>query len=622
MNITVSKLVKDFEDRIRTLDLRRNIHNLGKQPEFPMIVIFLGEEAMKGYLDIVSRLFQLWPSYQNALCFVGVTGTAEDIGYYRLSQGDGETERRSLQENEVRELAESLTDRKNNFHNNAEKRVYYVFHTAELSDASGFDTWMELYLKVKGLLDLCRKPELFVFMLDEKGEKQRKIAAAVRKSIADEKGLVSQALLLSNRDSGNGTTDDWTSCYEIAANVIALTNNSDSRITEVLLFQKGIYTVSYVSEKKPTKEIGMVIATEMIKRLIELQGSAAEDNPFHDPDIEDRLGLSRNRTLKIVDSYAENQLFQQLPEEEQLHLFPRMDDTFYEDIIPCSAKEFNEITLNAWQCYLEKILKGAKEKITGDLSLAEEWKRDYEKYLKDTFSVNELIILGDNLEKVRSIFRNRNHLAVGEGILESAKREIEESLSSDPMILDMFIDIVAKCGNEAKESFDVWGRLLDSMGRIPPVHDQTIIHFYNQRIKKYFGRKENTISSELKEITDQDKLDSFLKKTMNEIIDSDSAVFLATFDQERAERLKMEENLSDINDDLQKKLTDSTNMQKYLYILNGYSNTPTVSAIMLKFGTSLEKYLKKNSKGTYYYDTGNSNSAEVIEIYQVDQRDI
>ena len=84
----------------------------------------------------------------------------------------------------------------------------------------------------------------------------------------------------------------------------------------------------------------------------------------------------------------------------------------------------------------------------------------------------------------------------------------------------------------------------------------------------------------------------------------------------------MEENLSDINDDLQKKLTDSTNMQKYLYILNGYSNTPTVSAIMLKFGTSLEKYLKKNSKGTYYYDTGNSNSAVVIEIYQVDQRDI
>lgn len=618
MDITVSKIIEDFEDRIRTLDLRRNINHPGRQPEFPMVVILLGEEAMKGYLDIAFRLFQLWPSYQNSICFIGITGTAESTEFYNLSQNNGNMERSNLQEYEAQKLVDSLTDKKNNFYNRTKKLAYFVLNTAELTEDSDYDTWMRLYLKVKDVLDLSSEPELFVLMLDEKNRIQKETAKRVRNSIADENSVASQTLLLSNRDSGNGTTDDWTSCYEIIANVIALTNNSETRIANVL-FQKGIYTVSYVSEKKPTKEIGWVVATKMIEHLTQLQSTAAENNPFHDNSINNRLGLSRNQTLKILDSYVEQNLFRQLPDEEQLHLFPRVDDTFYEDIVPCSAKKFNEITMNAWQCYLDRIMKEAKEKVESDLSLTEKWTREYEEYLKDTFSVNELIVLGDNPEKVSLILKSHNPITVDEDIVESARQEIKDRLSSDPMILNVFINVVKKCGAEAKKSFDIWGQLIESMRWIPPVNDQTITNFYGRRIKNYFDRKEKEISDELKEITDIEKLDRFLKKTMDGIIDSDSAMFLATFDQERAERLKMEENFGDANSDIQKNLTDSEKMQKYLYIMCAY-NAPIVSAIMLKFGTSLEKYLKRNLPGLhYYYNTGNSSSAEVIEIYQVER---
>lgn len=618
MDITVSKMIEDFEDRIRILDLRRNINHPGRQPEFPMIVVLLGEEAMKGYLDISSRLFQLWPSYQNVLCFVGITGTAEHIEYYNLSQKNGKMECGSLREEEAQTLADSLTDKKNNFYNRTRKLAYFVLNTAELTDDSDYDAWIRLYLKVKDVLDLSSEPELFVFMLDEKSRIRKEIAKKVRNFIADENCAASQALLLSNRDSGNATTDDWTSCYEIIANVIALTNNRDTRISNVL-FQKGIYTVSYVSEKKPIKEIGWVVATKMIEHLIQLQGSATENNPFYDPNIQSRLGISRNQTLKILDSYAEQNLFQKLPDEEQLHLFPRVDDTPYEDIIPCSAKEFNAVTMNTWQCYLDRIMKEAKEKIESNLLLTEKWAGEYEEYLKDTFSADELIVLGDNLEKVSSMFKNRDQMTVSGDIIGSAQQEIKDDLSSDQMILDTFINVVKKCGADAKKSFDIWEQLIESMRQIPPVYDQTITNFYGRRIKNYFDRKEKELTNELKEITDIDKLHRFLKKTIDGIIDSDSGVFLATFDQERAERLRMEENFGDTNSGIQRNLTDNEKMQKYLNIAFAY-NAPLISAIMLKFGTSLEDYLRRNMKGShYYYNTGSSSSAEIIEIYQVER---
>ena len=431
--------------------------------------------------------------------------------------------------------------------------------------------------------------------------------------------MIEQIVLLSNRDSGGGTTDDWTSCYEIIANVIALTNNRE-RISSTL-FQQGIYTVSYMCEKKPIKEIGWVVVTQIIEKLAAMKDIGVANRPFQDKTVYSRL-LTDHHTFQILDDYVQKELVPRLPQKESLRLFPRRNTDRFEDPELYSAETFNEMTMGAWQCYLDLLIrdveKKMEEKQDQPSELLEQWKNGYKVYLKNVFSVDELAGLAEHLEQISRMFECHFEAGKGDSIIEVAEQELKQRISMNPKVRSAFFDIVGKCSREAKESLAVWGKLFRSKNDVYPVNDETIIKYYGPGIIHYFDRHEKKIAEKLKNVTDAEQLEKFVKNMIDEIINSDIEVFLAAFDQERADRLRAKAQMfRNTNRDIQQKLTDTTKMLKYLNIDFGYG-TPVASAVMLEFDTALETYMRENLDGDfYYYNTGSSDSAEVIEIYEV-----
>lgn len=623
MDIKVSNMMEYFEERLHFLDLRRNTNYMGKQPEYPMLVVFLGTAAIHSYKEISSKLFRLWPSYRDVLKFMGVEGTRENIKYYQLSTGDeGEARRESLQEDEIQRWVFGISNRKNNFRYYNKRLVYFVMATTEFADISEYKDWINIYLDVKQEIgaEASQFYELFVLLLDEKDKAQRRKAREIRNYIADKRYVVSRTVLLSNVDNDNGINADWLPCYAIVSNVIALTNNSDNRIFSALFHPDArIVTASYVCEKKPIREIGWVVVTKIIEHLEEIKGREENSSPFQDDALYDRLGLTGEHTFKILDSYAERKLFQLLPEEEQLHFFPKMEDMYYEDMKPCTPQKFNEITMNSWSCYLEQVMKKADDKIEGEPELIEQWARDYGEYIKSVFTVDELVIFAENIDKINSIFSSYADTTRSGQILEAARQDIKSRLSSNQKVRDAFIGAIRECGLEAKEFLEKWGQMLDSVSLVHPVTDRTIINFYGWKTADYFDLNVRKISGKLKEISDIKGLEAFLKKLIEDVIDSDPAVFLAPFDQERIERLSTEEHLfGEAYRDIQTKLTDREKIMKYLNV-NFSFQAPIASAVMMKVGTPLEKSVREAFEDEiYFYNTGSSNSAEVIELYNVE----
>ena len=71
-NVSISDLIQYFDEKLRKIDCRRIGDNIGKEPQFPMLIMFMGENAIEVFSEVYTRLVQFWPQYQNELIFLGI----------------------------------------------------------------------------------------------------------------------------------------------------------------------------------------------------------------------------------------------------------------------------------------------------------------------------------------------------------------------------------------------------------------------------------------------------------------------------------------------------------------------------------------------------------------------
>ena len=70
--LSIQNLIQHFEDRLHQID-RQNIGDIvGKEPQFPQLVIYLGKDAINAHPAVSYSLLQAWPQYQQELKFLGV----------------------------------------------------------------------------------------------------------------------------------------------------------------------------------------------------------------------------------------------------------------------------------------------------------------------------------------------------------------------------------------------------------------------------------------------------------------------------------------------------------------------------------------------------------------------
>ena len=616
---TVRNFIRYFEARLRQIDRNGRGAVTGKEPQFPMLVVFLGEKAMKGYHALSTSLFRIWPQYQHEIQFLAVLERDSKTEYVHLVEGEEETVQKELSADGISDMVSALFGLRNHFQDRRKLLVYYVLHTDDMNGDNGYDRWAGIQKDTKGYLgmDELEMLDMFILLLNE-GFSQKKAAGRIRNRLCEyydkgRKDRCSSVFVLSNRRNDNAILEDWDPVYHMISAMIALSNNSDEKILG-RLFDGKIMTASYAREEKPSEAIGQIVVRGLIDRL-SAGRSVSEPHLQGDDTLPARLGLTREGTFLILDQYADRVLMTVLPSQAQLNLFPRKDMSERGDLSRLSVSEFNRITMNAWDSYLAQTVEQVRERVNADYSIRENWSHEYARQLQGNFSVDELVYLADHLSDIQSIWEQKREPSRQLQVLEAAGAELKYMLSSDERLKDIFLKIVETQGKKAWEYISVWNQLVQSRTKVFAVRDENITLFYEKKMRNYFDQYGAGLNEEFRRIQDTEELKRFLEFIIDKIIDSD-AVFSSSFEEELEERLREKTLLSDARQYIRKKLTID---DVYTYLQVDFSfEQPILSAVLLKTGTPFYHNLSGNlAPDTYYYNTGCGDTAEAMTVYEV-----
>lgn len=624
-NLTIQNLILHFENRLRQIDRHTLGNTAGKEPQFPMLVVFLGDEAIKGFPSVASNLFEIWPQYQRELQFVGVDNKGNSVGYVQLTIEDNEAQESQIASDEVSNIVTSLFGIKNHFQDRSKLFVYFILDTTSCRSAEEFSAWIDIMQQTKNTfgIESLDMLDMLMVLLNENFSR-KSIASQIKNKICayyDDPKLLSNCksiFLLSNKRSDHAILEDWNICHRIASSIIALSNNSDANVS-TSLFSKSVLTASYAREEKPSEKIGQVIVTELIDEMAK-SFVHRELNLFEDDSISERLGLTKDGTIIILDNYAQSTLVPLLPSPSQLMLFPRASMDEYDDVSQLSARDFNSLTMNSWDSYLSQVARQAQEKVNMDSKIRQNWRKEYLSFLCTKFSTDELIYLSDHIDDVRELISRKREPSQEMQVLSAAKSRLKYMLSSDPKLIDIFISAIKEQGEHAREFFIAWRGLLQSRQNIFAIRDDNITAFYEKKVRNYFDHHGHELAEEFKRIQDFESLKLFLEGTLDKIVDSDS-IFSAPFEEELERRLREEALPTDAKQYIRQKLTGE-DVRTYLQV-NFNFGQPVLSSILIKVGTSLYKNLYNNlAPTTYYYNTGCGNAAEATVVYEVSKENL
>lgn len=624
--LTVRNLIQYYSHQIRQKDRSGSQSIAGKEPHFPMLVVFLGEDAIKGFPGVASDLLDGWPQYQSELLFIGVTKAGEGLDYSRLTLDGGETHSAPIQADEISELASGLFDEENHFQNYSKLLVYYVLNTTDHKDAADFMAWVDTMDAVRQAIGVGSQKimDMLIVLFNENLARQS-IADEIRNKVYeyyDQPALFHNCkslFLISNKRSDDIILKNWNLCYNLIADLITLSNNSETRITSAM-FDRKVLAASYAREEKPADQIGQVIVTKLIDALAG-QVSFGSAHVMKDESISERLGINpKTGTIEILDEYAKSALVKSLPTPEDLQLFPRRSMDYYDALEELSCNEFNNRTMNAWDSYLALIVKRASNKVQLDSKLRIGWRKEYTARLLQEFSLDELMDLGDHMTGVNELFHQGRQPSRDVPVLSAAKAQLNYMLSSDETLIKIFTEAIAEQGDKARDVMDAWEELVQSKSKVFALHDENLIAFYENLIRNYLDHHGKELVEAFKQIQNIDSMQQLLESTLDKIIESDS-IYTASFEQELEARLDEDSLKTNAKQYIRQKLTQN-DMKTYLQV-NFSMGNPILSAILIKVGTGLYENLHENlSPTTYYYNTGCGNVAEALNVYMVSRENL
>jgi hypothetical protein len=613
--LTIQSLIQHFEDRMRRIN-RQDLDDTGREPQFPQMIIYLGDDAQKAHSAVSTGLLQIWPQYQSELKFLWVQTEGEGVSFSELTfEGS-----RTLSEDGVQELTSSLFGTKMHFSDRSKLLVYYILDTTAFLGVGDLCAWLSQIGKVRELMCAQSTDILDVlFLLLNENLARQKTAARIRDHLSgfyegnDVRKAVGNVMLLSNRRSDNAILEDWSICHQILSAAIVLSNNTDPRIVSSF-FSGSVMTASYAREEKPLSQIGQVVIKGLIDELSKAT-SPMDVRPLADPRLPEKLGLTQQGTLALLDEYAESNLFALLPSKEQMELFPRRDSNSQTSMSLLSARAFNEYTMGAWEQYLSSIVRKAQEKLSMDSSVRTAWRDAYRALLVENFSREELLYLVTHVQDVEDLLTAPRAPGQDAPVLSAAQDQLKYMLSGDREVVRIFLSALEEQGQAAQDFSDMWNSLLRSMRKVHTVRDNNIATFYDRKVRNFYDRSGAGVCQEFAGMHDTSELSSFLTGTLDRIVDSDE-IFSSAFEDELENRLNEEALPTDAKQYIRKKLTGD---EVFVYLQTNFDlGEPLFSSILLKTDTPLYSNLYSNlPPTTYYYDTGSSTTAEALVIYEV-----
>lgn len=243
------------------------------------------------------------------------------------------------------------------------------------------------------------------------------------------------------------------------------------------------------------------------------------------------------------------------------------------------------------------------------------WREAYSKTISDNFSIGELIWMKDHLDEIRNLLKNARQPSPEKKVLSAAKSQLRFLLSSNPSIMNIFVAEIEELGKNAESFLETWQQLLRSRLTLHPVRDENLKKFYERKATVFFDHNGSSIKEQFSHVSNMEELKRFFEDIIDRIIDSDP-VFSSAFEEELESRLNEEAEQKNAKQYIRDILTGAK-VPTY-FQANFNLAQPVVSAILLNIGTPLYRNLSNNlSPTTYYYNTGSSNAAEALNIYEV-----
>ena len=616
--LSMKSLIDHFKARLHQLDNSQKDNSSANEPKYPMAIIYLGKNtAKKAHTAISNNLFQLWPPYKNDICFWAIDFVESEARYFDCD----DDEMKQVDSSQIQQKISKLLGLETNFKNRERIFTYYIMDTQDFYDENDLQKWS---LAIKDNKNLIQKNQLSILniLLDENLSKQN-MADKIKNNLAlmldDEENIFSKLsiFLLSNQRNDGIILENLNICYQIITNIMALSNYHENHAA-ISILEKSIKTVAYSKEEKPLYEIGYVIVNNLISNINSSKDTETKIDINHSKDFLSKLGLSENGTFIILDKYVKQALYKYIPTEDEIMMFPRSSYERYldnDDILSLSMQEFNTETMGTWNAYFSDVLKNVEKQINQSSLIINEWKNEYKAFLKDNFTNANIEYLNKHIEDIKLIFKEAYQYFLSKDIIEAAKDELKQKMSQK--FVDVFVQAIVDLGNDILELNNAWNNLLKSKNYIIDVNDDSVVDFYNYKAQAYFDRNKIKIISDFNNLKYENELDAFMKKIIDEMINKDE-IYTYPFEEELAARTNREQLDSENIEYISSTLTGE-NLHTYLTTALSLPKE-SLSAILLKENTALYKSLKSSFNNVYFYNTGRSNSAELMKIYEVSKK--
>ena len=614
MTDQISELIRDITDQLDNKFPPRPTNN---KPNFPLIVIYSGESALKARPYITETFTNVWRSKAKAVDHLLFT----DGELLRMESGSDDPQ--DL-EYGLGQVMDELQEREDCYVDMANLLICTIESAEDYESAEEFQNAYE------GIMDQIEETEtenyrmLRFVLLDETHRGKRKsgeIRELIKNSEAFEQN--ERVVLLSNRLRNNALVNRSPVNYYLVGSAILIADGSDGRrgTGYGIFFQgdgTGVLTAAYSRLRRPNKGIVETVLNTAVNWLKKNQQTGAM---LSRNDLCERIDLSAGR-IAVVERFYDNHVKRSLPPVEILEFFPRKSKKM-DRLAAMPFGAFQNETFGIYDSFISGMT--VFDKNTMDI-----FRRDFRKMLRESISNSEAAssLTDANIDNIISEMR-------GPGTGVTDKTPAGEYMHEQ--MRDFFIQKVSEICKEEMQQYGKDAKAHETM------LDSIILEFQNtmdtnvgDTVRDYY---EDLTQRSLAGSAGRDFLERYrtcggdskllfeaIRKFVNEMFNSEP-VFSLPLEGELERRLgEKDENYQVI---LQNELMNNIESRARLKTLLSLSTkNKIIMANRYEEGsreTELYSFLRgllNDVTGDAFFDTGNRNLIETIVFYSVNRSDL
>lgn len=625
--LTAQKLVRQFEERLHEVENHLMTATPRMGPCYPMMVLSMGAGAVDLSDSVQISLKRLWPSFSDDIIFVKAERKENRLVFTRAGE---DTE---LSDGDFGMLTARLFSVSTRFPRTNRLLLYAALDTSGFASADELSYWLDALDTFRRSIRATVPTMTMLSVLLNEDPNHSAIGRKVRGLLGaalSERENMPALMLVSNLRNDNRIDFNWTLCRRLVSAVVTVSNNEDRDVIAELFRAGNVMTASYALAEKPVVEISQICVEKLLGELKAFTPTEAGDLFGEDAaQTRERLGIGADGCFRVLDEYVKRHLPSYVPSGRDLKGLLRalpiqMPSVAYSDQLceQTSSEVINDRTFGAWNCYLENVVRRARESLQSQAADIQDWEQAYYDDLRRNFHARELIELSKDLSKdlsrIRDFAKPTDHSSTEMSIQKTAEQRLKYLLSADADIRERLISQINQAGRQAAAFLDAWSELLSSAERLPKIvsvaENEEFIRYYQNQLDAFFNFNKTEIQKEFQNVSDLKALEAFFDKVMERI-----------FGDKRLQEM-FSGSFEDVGlMQIERTRTTLTNAPIYLNV-DFSMESPSLSFLMLNVderANSLYRNLKDSigfssfSEQTRFYHTGRASSAESLQIYRL-----